>query len=76
MAAVGVDAALAIIEPDASLAAARTTVARALRRVATLRRDDAVEAATRLLDALVATAASSATATGSDDREPAAVDPG
>ena len=53
VATVGVDAALAIVEPDASLAAARTTVARALRRVATLRRDDAVEAATGLVDALV-----------------------
>ncbi|MGH2474788.1 MAG: selenocysteine-specific translation elongation factor, partial [Candidatus Limnocylindrales bacterium] len=53
VAAAGLDAALAIVTPEIPLVMARTTVARALRRAATLRRDDAVALASRLLDEAV-----------------------
>ena len=53
VAAAGVDAALAVVAPDAPLATARTAVAWALRRAATLRRDDAVGVASRVLDDIV-----------------------
>ncbi len=53
VAAAGVDAALAVVAPDAALATVRTTVARALRRAATLRRDEAVALASGVLDDIV-----------------------
>ena len=49
----GVEAALSAVTQEASLATVRTAVARALRRIATVRRDEAASAAAALVDDLV-----------------------
>ncbi len=54
VAASALDVAMAIVAPEAPLATVRSAVTRALRRAATLRRDDALVLASRLLDAAVA----------------------
>jgi hypothetical protein len=53
VATTALDAATAIVAPDAPLATVRSAVTRALRRAATLRIDDAHAHASRLLDAAV-----------------------
>jgi selenocysteine-specific elongation factor len=54
VAAVGAAAALGAVDPEATLGSARAAVARALRGAVTVRRDEAAELATRLIDGLVA----------------------
>lgn len=53
VAALGAAAVLAAADPEVALEAGRTVAARAIRRVATIRRDDAAVAGTRLVDDLV-----------------------
>jgi selenocysteine-specific elongation factor len=53
VAAIGAAAALAAVDPEASLVSARAATARALRGVVTVRRDEAAALATRLVDGLV-----------------------